>query len=323
MELDSEILRRYSEGKCSVTEVEKVEQWLKQGAPSEEYKLPDYIDRETEEKRMRKALFEKIQESTQSSIRKKNRLSSSVKALMAAAVVIIFLCCYYVAPEYSNFFAEETEQPVYREVSVPYGQKITLILSDSTTVHLNSGSTFRFPERFMEKERMVELHGEGFFRVAKDPEHPFLVRTSRTRTKVLGTEFNLRDFEEEKNSEITVNHGKVAFSGIDTTQVLFLEKYDHAVLLGNDTLYEEKVKDDNVTEWMDGVLRFDNLLLEEAVPVIERWYGIRMTVKNPELEKVRIKGRFPKQTLHAFMDNLSYLLNVSYDIRQKEVFVYL
>ncbi|MGB5818857.1 MAG: hypothetical protein WBG90_05180, partial [Saonia sp.] len=56
---------------------------------------------------------------------------------------------------------EDIDELVYNTLNVPYGKQFELLLSDGTTVHLNAGSTLRYPVKFIQgKERQVYLTGE-------------------------------------------------------------------------------------------------------------------------------------------------------------------
>jgi transmembrane sensor len=43
-----------------------------------------------------------------------------------------------------------------------------LKLSDGTSVWLNSGSSIKYPDRFVGNKRIVELKGEAYFEVESD-----------------------------------------------------------------------------------------------------------------------------------------------------------
>lgn len=93
-------------------------------------------------------------------------------------------------------------------VSTTRGMRRFIKLSDSTSVWLEGGSTFSYPETFSEGDRNVTLQGEAFFEVAEDKTRPFVIQTSLLTTKVLGTSFNIEAYGTKK-AEIVVVTGKV------------------------------------------------------------------------------------------------------------------
>ena len=80
-------------------------------------------------------------------------------------------------------------------------------------MNLNSASELRYPVRFTGTERKVFLTGEAYFEVERGESKPFLVHTSRGCVKVLGTEFNVRDYPEEHRVVTTLVNGSVQFTG--------------------------------------------------------------------------------------------------------------
>lgn len=84
-------------------------------------------------------------------------------------------------------------------------------LPDSSMITLNKNSQVSFSEKFHDSIRMVKLNGEAFFQVAENPEQPFVIYAGGTETRVLGTSFNIKSYEKEKEVEVTVVSGKVKF----------------------------------------------------------------------------------------------------------------
>lgn len=97
----------------------------------------------------------------------------------------------------------------FHTIRVPLGGEFNLQLSDNTRVHLNSGSSLRYPVRFAGDIREVFLTGEGFFEVTKDEERPFVVKTEEVDVRVLGTSFNVNAYPDEKVVATTLVEGKV------------------------------------------------------------------------------------------------------------------
>ena len=98
------------------------------------------------------------------------------------------------------------------EVSVPFGEKQTVTLADGTTLHLNSGSRLTYPATFSGDNRTVFMDGEAYLDVAKDPEHPFIIKSKGIDIKVLGTSFNFKNFAQERTVELLLMDGSVEAS---------------------------------------------------------------------------------------------------------------
>ena len=98
------------------------------------------------------------------------------------------------------------------EVSVPFGEKQTVTLSDGTVLHINSGSRLTYPATFSGASRTVFMDGEAYLDVAKDPGHPFIIKSKGVDIKVLGTSFNFKNFAHEKTAELLLMGGSVEAS---------------------------------------------------------------------------------------------------------------
>ena len=87
-----------------------------------------------------------------------------------------------------------------------------MTLADGTVLHLNSGSRLTYPAAFSGSTRTVFMDGEAYLDVAKDPEHPFIIKSPSIDIKVLGTSFNFKNFAQERTAELLLMEGSVEAS---------------------------------------------------------------------------------------------------------------
>ncbi len=116
-------------------------------------------------------------------------------------------------------------------VEIISGDQVEILyLPDSSLAILNKNSKLTYPKHFDEDNRIVKLEGESFFQVKRDPNHPFYVFTENTKTRVLGTSFNVKAYKDDPNTEVTVTSGKVVFflEGTKKDRLLVLESNDKA-----------------------------------------------------------------------------------------------
>ena len=104
------------------------------------------------------------------------------------------------------------ETLVYNTLKVPYGKRSKVYLSDGTVVNLNAGTSLKFPVKFIEgKDREVFIEGgEAYFDVTKDVKHPFIVNTKGIGIRVLGTQFNISSYPEDKDISTVLVEGSVS-----------------------------------------------------------------------------------------------------------------
>lgn len=108
---------------------------------------------------------------------------------------------------YNELLKENAEGLVEQTNNSDKSQIITL--SDGSSVLLQPNSKLSYPKAFIGNERKVYLSGEAFFEISKNPKKPFLVFANEIITKVVGTSFRIKAYENQPNVEIVVRTGKV------------------------------------------------------------------------------------------------------------------
>ena len=132
------------------------------------------------------AIFDKIKEkidsNTHNNRKANNKLTVSYATLWitrAAAVLLIpvLTFLFYTLSERKINSDKFTRLAVDSlEVIAPMGSRTVVQLSDGSVVHLNYGSKIKYSQFFSGDTRKVVLTGEGFFKVAHNPEKPFIVK---------------------------------------------------------------------------------------------------------------------------------------------------
>src|SRR5690606_26989293 len=102
----------------------------------------------------------------------------------------------------------ESTEVIYHELIVPQTHFFSFKLADGSKVWVNANSKLRFPSRFIGDSRHVYLiEGEAYFEVEKNENQPFIVETAKANIKVLGTRFNVRNYQDDFTT--TLAEGKV------------------------------------------------------------------------------------------------------------------
>ena len=178
------------------------------------------------------------------------------------------------------------------ELIIPKGGEYQVVLADGTKVWLNSASRLIYPQSFMGKERRVVLSGEAFFDVTHDAERPFVVETSRMNVKVLGTRFNVNDYDDNEEVSTTLVNGSVEIVSGDQ-QAFRLVPGEQAYGKENE-LEKREVNVRLYTSWIDGKFLFNNTELEEIAKQISRWYDVEIFFSSESVKKVRFTGAIVK-----------------------------
>ncbi|MNI39805.1 fec operon regulator FecR [compost metagenome] len=121
-------------------------------------------------------------------------------------------------------------------------------------------------------KREVELVGEAYFEVAKDPKHPFIVNTSGQQIKVLGTHFNVNSYADEPALRTTLLEGSVEVSS--SNRKLKLLPGQQSSLNANGTLKLQQVDTAPIIAWTNHEFMFDEDDIESVMRKIARWYNV-------------------------------------------------
>lgn len=171
-------------------------------------------------------------------------------------------------------------------LTTPRGRSIQIILDDSTKVWLNAESRLSYPSHFTDSTRTVHLEGEAYFKVASNAQCPFIVRHHANTTRALGTEFNIRSYENEKK-HVTLIKGKVLL-----TDTLSLQK--EILLPGQDAEYDsssemtvKQVNPYEFTAWKEDLFYFEQTDLLSLMQTLGRWYNTTIIFKNEDIKQYR------------------------------------
>ncbi|MBS9462887.1 FecR domain-containing protein [Flagellimonas sp. 389] len=188
----------------------------------------------------------------------------------------------------------------YNQLSVPYGKKFELILSDGSHIFLNSGSNLRYPVRFLDGEpRNVYLNGEAYFSVQKDSGTPFTVITDDMNTQVYGTEFNVSSYKNENNTSTVLVEGSVGVYRSNNEEAIgpiMIEPGQRAIF-ENNSIGVEETDVSKYIAWKDNKLLFVNDRFDLILKELERHFNVEIENYFLELNDKKITGTFEKEPL--------------------------
>lgn len=192
----------------------------------------------------------------------------------------------------------------YNRIETPRGGQYQLNLPDGTKVWLNSASSLKYLVNFSSKEeRIVELTGEAYFEVAKDKNHPFLVRSGGQEVKVLGTHFNINSYEDENGVKTTLLEGSVKVNNS-----VILVPGEQSVFTG-DKISVKTVTANDAIDWKNGEFVFNKDPLTDILRKVSRWYNVDI---------VYVRDLGSQQDVPTFSGSVSRFENVSVVLRMLE-----
>ncbi len=292
-----QLLLKYISGDCSEQEKYKVINWL----DSDPENMRKYLA-------LRKLNDISIWQANQNftflhSRKRKISLFSGnyfIEGLKIAGVfVIAFFAYQYLVPQ----FLPQRRMDQMQTLHVPAGQRAEITLNDGTIVWLNANSTLKFPSRFSNKYRVVNLEGEGFFEVIHDKSCPFIVKTSQFNVKVWGTKFNLDARSDSKYFKTSLLAGSVEVLAPGSKSGIILKPNEQASLVA-DKMVVSQIRNRDQFLWREGIISFDNATFSEIMEKLKIYFNVKIKVLNPQLLKYRYTGKF------RMKDGVKHILDV-------------
>lgn len=204
------------------------------------------------------------------------------------------------------------------EIKVPIAQYYNLTLPDSTLVTLNSNSTIKFPSKFIEKNREVFVEGEAFFDVKNNQNQLFIVNTNQANIQVLGTSFNVNNYNEKLIT--TLEKGKVNVQSKNDSRIL---KPSQKAIVKDNSI---EILDANILKdlaWKNKKFHFENDRLEEILFQIQNWYGVKTDYKKFKNHQETFSGTINRDVnLSQFLEMLSKTSDYNFSIQNNHLIIH-
>lgn len=308
------LLVRFYNGETTADESARIESWINQSADhrkiaeqvyylcfaSDALEARQQIDAEVALKRVRSRIW------TERWRRGFRRLERVAAVLLLPLVLLSGWLLIHFGGEFNTMV----------EIRSTTGMVSCVTLPDNTRVWLNSDSYLRYPARFG-KERRVTLFGEGYFDVAKDPDHKFVVEARSLEIEVYGTEFNVEAYDDCIRTTLVSGRVGVKYDDqfhhrqlvrmMPNQQAIYNARTGFMYLNGADITCN--------TSWKDGCIVLNNTSLEDALRVIGNKYNVQFRIANNSLRGNKFTGTFSNQSL----DVIFRYFNISSNIRFRQI----
>ncbi len=279
-----ELLARYFSGECSSEEKKLIESWMR-ADPKNKIEIDNlgkiWSVSEVQNKNWNAhEALKKVSERIDNTLPERKPLIIRypiVKIYRYAAVFLILVVSTLII---SRIFLHQSV-PVITEVLVPNGTTREIVFPDSSIVFLDSGSFLTYSDHFGDKLREVNLEGEGYFEITRNPQIPFIVHAGDAVIKVIGTKFNVRAWKLSHMVKIVVEEGKVLFYSKDDSEdeSVIIAKNQLSTLPENGKPQKPQVVDvSQYLSWMNHEMVFQNVTLNEVLQQLERWYDLKINI---------------------------------------------
>ncbi len=159
------------------------------------------------------------------------------------------------------------------------GEQIQVVLQDGTHIYLNAGSRLVFPSRFTSRSRRVVLVGEAYFEVTKNRHRPFEVDLNGASVEVLGTQFNVKAYENEL-VQVNLDEGHVLFHGAKQSVDM---QAGERLSYDRQTCYSMLYRNADTrmaSAWKEHRLEVNAMPMNELKTMLERNYDVDINIRD-------------------------------------------
>jgi ferric-dicitrate binding protein FerR (iron transport regulator) len=246
-----------------------------------------------------KKAWEQVQLKVDANKKKVRPLYTKLMRIAAVAAILIagILPIYYLSETNNN-------QNRIEITSNEKGKEI--ILADGSKVWLNKDAVLTYPEKFDKNTRIVELSGEAFFEIEKNPNKPFIINMSNATVKVTGTSFNINSGKDE--TEIIVATGTVKVSGTDNSKSKVITA-GYSAKVSNNNIEKYKTSNPNYLAWKTGEFIFKETPVNQVVKDLNSYYDYQIILNNEEMDCL-FTANFTKANLQDIIDVLKLTCDI-------------
>jgi ferric-dicitrate binding protein FerR (iron transport regulator) len=246
---------------------------------------------------MRDSILQNLNRRISKTSRRSMRL---IITTVAASLALLVSITHYVS--YQQGYRRLNSQQV--AMINPLGMHSSITLPDGTKVILNAGTTLIYPTAFTGKNREVSVDGEAYFDVVHDGK-PFIVRADNINVRVLGTKFNVKAYEEEKNIEITLEEGSIEVGMNDQEKYIKIPPGQQVLFnKSGQKFLKKQVQLTHYISWKDGMFYFNSMTFEDIARQLERRFNVHIDIASEQLKQIVYTGDFVRQ------ENLEQILRV-------------
>jgi len=331
---DNEQLARYLSGECSGEEKEAIKAWIREKPehgrmmklmqeawqPSK-IATPEWDTEKLWAKVVREAGIQNAPKDEKRALPLRNRIMSP-RILRIAAALFLMVSLSYTYLKYQPVSGGGPALAEMLNVTVANGETASLTMADGSEVLLDAGSSFSYPESFSGKIREVSLDGEAYFKIAHNPEQPFIVHAAHAVVTVLGTEFNVSAWPGGRNITVAVSNGKVSLRSAKS-------KEDKSVVItrGQVSAVDEEgaifpPRNADVTDykgWMNRSRIYTNAPLYEIIDQVERWYDLQITLPGQYVADEKLTIQIRDETADSVLELIAVLTGMDYTMNGRDV----
>lgn len=229
----------------------------------------------------------------------------------------------------STYWATDHFKPLRQvemaQIFVPYGESQLVTLPDGSKVWVDAGSLLVYPKEFSGTDtRTVYLTGEASFSVQKNPEQPFIVKTTYLDVQALGTVFTVNAYPNDTSTTATLEEGSVLVSvQEDSIQPTILKPDQQLVYSHTEhTVTVQSIDASLYKLERSGYLIYENTSFNRLMASLERKFNVTIHYNSQKYASEYYNVKFsPDETIEDVLKILQQLVGIQYKVNGRTVFI--
>lgn len=232
--------------------------------------------------------------------------------LKYAAAILIIVSAAFGWYRYKQLQSPAAQTIALLSKTTQKGEKVKLVLPDSSVVYLGAGSKLTWPARFVKGTlRNIRLEGEAFFEVKRDTSSPFIVHSGQMQTQVLGTSFNIYAYPKDGTFSVAVRTGKVKVSALNQGKLKELSRLTPGMIISYNLKAQRHsistAPVETVNAWIKNTFAYKNVTLAVMLKSLERYYNVHFDLKGSKLTQCTFNATFSNKSINDIMQQISIM----------------
>lgn len=254
--------------------------------------------------------------------------------VLAGTGSLLYLSLDRQETESAPLVISENRDPDFLLVSNESKVQKLVNLPDGSSALLMKASSIRFPRVFEKEKREVTLSGEAFFEIRKDQNHPFYVFAGEMVTRVLGTSFTIKAYDNDPVVNVRVKSGKVSVAALppgsplptiaEMTNEIVLLPNQQAVLSRSDrtiAMVEREQENEVALPIEELVFEFRRTPVTEVFAIIQKAYNINVKYDAQLLQNCSITASLGDEPLSEKLNMICEVIGATYQVEDDIVHI--
>ncbi|HEY0273569.1 MAG TPA: FecR domain-containing protein [Chitinophaga sp.] len=208
---------------------------------------------------------------------------------------------------------------IMNTMTTPRGGAYAIVLTDGSKIWLNAASSLRFPAYFAGADRTVELQGEAYFEIAPDAGKPFHVIAGAQTIDVLGTHFNISNYNDESTIITTLTTGSIRVRTAGATSVL--EPGQQSLVSNADVSrinLQPEADTGQALAWQHNLFQFNNADIGTIMRQLSRWYDVEVVFEGP-LPREHFSGKISRNVPASGVPKILAASGINFKIEGRKI----